>query len=326
MALLERSPLLAPEVGVLDGSSLWRRVVVQPGMCGPGSLLVGRIGDWTWETVSALCDVDAFKAENEAGEPTYLAFYYLHLQASPALHPGSLGFGDRLEAVSRLFDFGSESILTLHRLRAAGEGDAAPAPLDPAEVYLRPAPGSIYVESFNRWVCRSRRGSNQDLARSSPVGFRHRHLPTLPDPFSPRLACQRARSEGSFRPPRPGDVALGPGELAFEHSIDVTRDLNAVGLVYFAAYFAILDRALLGFWRCLGRSDRSFVARTVLDQRVCYLGNAELDSVLDIRVKGRRIAGPPAREVFDLAVEERESRQPIALATVETLAEGGDER
>lgn len=321
MVLLDRCPLLEPEIGILDGSSLWRRIVVQPGMCGPGPLLVGRIGDWTWETVSALCETNAFRAENAAGEPTYLAFYYLHLQASPALHPGSLGFGDRLEVVSRLFDFGSESILTLHRIRRTRDASAAPAPLDPGELYDHPAARSIYVESFNRWVCRSRRESNQDLVRSSPVGFRYRHLPVLPDRFSPRLACQRARSEGSFRRPRQGDVALGPGELVFEHPIDVTRDLNGVGLVYFAAYFSILDRAILCFWRHLGRSDASFLERTVLDQRICYLGNAEIDSVLDIRVRAWRVAGTPEREVYDLAVGDRDTGQPVALATVEMLAE-----
>lgn len=294
-------------------------------MCGPTTLFVGQVGDWTWETVSLLCGTNVFKARTDDGAPTYLAFYYLHLQSSGTLHPGSLGFGDRLEVVSQLFDLGSESILALHRLRllAEAEEENEPRPLTAAELHQHPADACLYVESFNRWVARSRAESNEDLLRASPVGFRHRHLPPLAEVFSPRLVCQDARRRESFLPWGPGHEALTSQELRLDYALDLTRDLNAVGLVYFATFFSILDRAVLHFHRHLGRSDAAFLARVVLDQKICFLANAEPDAVLTLRIRGRRLAAPPAREAVDVVFENGRPERPIAVATV-VLRGGGE--
>ena len=84
----------------VDAKSVYRRVTVKPAMSGHNSLFVGQIGDWTWDTVTALCGTNVFTATNASGAPTYLAFYYFHLRGSPVLHSAGLTFGDRLEVVS----------------------------------------------------------------------------------------------------------------------------------------------------------------------------------------------------------------------------------
>ena len=103
-----------PEVRGTD--TLTRREVVRPGMCGHNSLFVGQVGDWTWDAVSALCDMDALRATDPSGAATYLSFYYYRVRGSRRFHLRTPSFGDRLRVTSRLFDFGSESILTLHRI------------------------------------------------------------------------------------------------------------------------------------------------------------------------------------------------------------------
>ena len=117
--------LIHPQVWRSADGSVGRLVTIKPGMCGHNSLFYGQLGDWTWETVSELCDTDAFNAYNAAGQPTYLSFYYFHVRAGDALHPRSLSFGHRVEVVSRVFGFGSESVLTLHRLRQVGPTTSA---------------------------------------------------------------------------------------------------------------------------------------------------------------------------------------------------------
>lgn len=153
---------------VVDDSSLSRRVVVSPGMCSGGSLIFGRIGDWTWEAVAAACRTNVHAARTAEGRPAYLSFYYYRVRGGKTVHPHGLTFGDELQVSSRVFQFGSRSVLTLHRLAPAELG-LADLPLDPVEVYERPHPDCMYVENFNRWISRSRPDSNRGLDRKSVV-------------------------------------------------------------------------------------------------------------------------------------------------------------
>jgi len=302
----------------LDESTVARTALVTPGMCGPNALFVGRLGDWTWETVSELCDVNAFDARNAAGSPTYLSFYYFHIRASRDLHIHGLTFGDRLEVTSRAFDFGSESILVLHQVRPEGVRD----PIDPDRFYRFDDPKCVYVENFNRWITRSTPGSNEGLVTSSPAGFRHDHLPRLPAAYSPRLAYHGARSTGTFLDgplvdgSPPGREPLAP-PLDLEYAVDPARDLNGVGLLYFASYFSIIDWALLQLWLRLGRDVRDFLGRVVLDQRVCFLGNADAGSVLRIAVESWRKPEEPGDELVNLVLSDR--GRTLAVCTLNVL-------
>jgi probable biosynthetic protein (TIGR04098 family) len=296
-----------------------RSVVLQPGMCGHNSLFVGQIGDWTWETVGELCGTDVLGARTAEGAPTYLSFHYFHIRASPRMHVNRLTFGDRLDVTSRVFGFGSESILTLHKIEMAGPAGRALEPIDPDDFYAYRDQECLYVENFNRWIVRSREGSNHDLVRSSPAGFRHTHLPSLPERYSPRLACAHARARGTFLPSAPeGRTHVGQG-FSVEYRIDISRDLNAVGLVYFATYFSIVDWALLQLWRHLGRSDTSYLTRTVLDHRLCYLANADAGSVLRIDLDAWQRIGDPGDLVVNVVLRDAAGDRTVAVATLHCL-------
>lgn len=309
-------------VRVLDRSSVGRTEIVRPAMCGHNSLLAGQIGDWTWDAVSALCGVDALQARDAGGAPTYLSFCYLRIRGSRRFHMRTPSFGDRLHAATRLFDLGSESVLALHRIARSPEGqeeraDAIVAP-EPGRFYARPDDGCLHVESFNRWISRSGERTNRDLVRGSPAGFRHRHLATLPEERSPRLACRRARSALTFRE---GDFRdLGP-DVEVEYRVDPARDLNGVGLLYFATFFSIVDWALLQLWRRLGRSDQAFLRRVVVDQQLCYLGNADAGAVLVASVRRCAPAGDDSRELVDVVLRDREDERLLAVSTLELLTE-----
>lgn len=303
-----------------DAGAAHRSVLVKPGMCGHNSLFAGSIGDWTWDTVSELCGINAFDATNPDGAPTYLSFYYFHIRASRRLHVNSLTFGDRLDVRSRLFDFGSESILTLHEIRREG---ARSGPVDPDAFYRFDDPDCVYVENYNRWITRSRPGSNEDLVKSSPVGFRHDHLPRLPAAYSPRRVYNHARTALTFLDGTPaGRVALGHG-FTVDYPVEPSRDLNGVGLLYFASYFSIIDWALLRFWRELGRDTAAFLNRVVLDHRLCYLGNADADAVLRVSVDAWEKAGEPGDEIVNLVIRDRDSGRTLAVSTLHVLSTGG---
>jgi probable biosynthetic protein (TIGR04098 family) len=305
---------MTDSVRVVNDHCLARQVIVSPGMCSGGSLIFSRIGDWTWEAVAAACRTNVHAARTASGQPAYLSFYYYRVRGGKIVHPHGLTFGDELQVTSRVFQFGSSSVLTLHRLAPVGL-DLADT-LDPAEVYDLPHPDCMYVENLNRWISRSRAGTNQGLAEVAPADFRFTHLPQVPNQYSPRTLVGRARGASSFCvPPPQGCTAIGP-EQTFEYELNVTRDINGAGLVYFASYFSIFDTALLRLWRSLGYSDEQFLQRRVIDQKMGYFGNADPGSVFAITVRRWRSTEPDI-EIADMALRDSATGRLLAVTALE---------
>lgn len=299
---------------LVDESSLTRRVTVTPGMCG-GSQFFGQLGDWTWEAVNSACGTNVYNARNPHGQPTYLAFYYYRVRGSERFHPYSITFGDELDVTSRVFDLGRQSVMTLHRVSRSGDADEG-RPLDPVEFYEQPRADCLYVENFNRWISRGEQDSNQGLVESAPVGFRHEHLPGLPSAHSPRGVCGEARRRATFHPSGiPGYVPAAEPDV-MTYVVDTVRDLNGVGLMYFASYFSIIDTALLRLWRKLDRTDREFIGRRVLDHQLGYFGNADLESVFVITVNLWRNSSVQGDEIADIAIRDRDTERLLAVSSV----------
>jgi len=297
-------------------------VAVGPAMCGSSALIAGWLGDLTWSTVSEQCGIDVLRARNQRGAPAYLAFYYIHLHGSRTLHTGGLTFGDRLSVSSGCFDEGGESVLTLHRLSLAGGADDQ-RPLDPVEFCDAPREDCIYAQVFNRWVSRTVEDENTGLVTASPPGFRSGHLPAMPARYSPRAVYQRARKTRSFRDDAAdadaADTNAAPAslELVLDHGVDVTRDVNAVGLLYFASYFAMVDRAVLAVWRRLGRSDASFLRRILIDQKICFLGNADIDARMTLTARFHPAADGDGVDTVDVVAVERDTDRQLAVSTLQ---------
>lgn len=285
--------------------------LVTPSMCGPNSLLVGRMGDWTWQLVSDACEIDVLTARDGNGAPTYLSFCYYRILGSPCFHLFSPGFGDRLRVRSAAYGLTSESVVVLHEVRRTA-GDPS-GPLDPADFGAAPDPGRLHVTHYNRWVTRGTSGSNQGLVRSSPPGFRHDLLPPLPPQLSPRVPYRRAVSAGT---PRPQPLSV-VGRLRQLVTVDVTRDLNGAGLLYFASYFSVVDQGLYGLWRHLGRDAAGFLDRVVVDQQMCILGNADAGTVLALDVRW----APPVGGVLpvDVTVTDAATGRTVAVCALDVL-------
>ncbi|MFJ5787134.1 LnmK family bifunctional acyltransferase/decarboxylase [Streptomyces hydrogenans] len=312
----------APGTPATAADGLSRHVVVAPGMCSGGSLVFGRIGDWTWEAVSESCRMNVHAARTADGDPAYLSFYYFHVRGGDVVHPHGLTFGDELRVDSRTFQFGSQSVITLHRLAPAGL-DLPDGPLDPAEVYAHPHPDCLYAENFNRWIARTTAGSNQGLAQVTPPGFAYQDLPVLPNAHSPRSLVGRARATGSFHPDGPPGFHEAGRTQTYPYALDVVRDLNGAGLMYFASYFAVFDTMLLRLWRSLGRTDGQFLRRKVLDQKIGYFGNADPGAVFTVTVRRWTRTGAPGTEVADMALRDAATGQLIAVTAIETSLDPG---
>jgi probable biosynthetic protein (TIGR04098 family) len=304
---------------LVDESSLTRRVTVAPGMCGAGSLFFGQLGDWTWEAVNAASRTNVYAARSVDGHPTYLSFYYFRVRGSRQVHPYGVGFGDEFDVTSRVFDFGPQSVMTLHRLSRPGTFGPSEV-LDPRELYEERREDCLYVENYNRWISRSHPDSNTGLVQASPCGYQHEHLPQLPQEYSPRGSCGRARKTGTFHEHGiPGYTAAQPYTTTY--TLDRVRDLNGAGLMYFASYFSIVDTALLRQWRDLRRDPAAFSRRTVLDHRIGYFGNADADAELTLTVTLWRSDTVPGEEIAEVSVRETEGGRLLAVCSVQQLVE-----
>jgi probable biosynthetic protein (TIGR04098 family) len=290
-----------------------RAVTVRPGMCGANGLLVGQLGDWTWESVGLLCGLNPFTAVTPAGQPAYLSFFYYEVIGNAGFHLHSPTFGERLQVVSRCFDYGPQSVLTVHRLSRENAGEPAEIGLD--EPFAGRHDNCLYVQNFNRWV---QRGgvTNDTLALTSPVGFNHPALPSLPARRSPRRAYDSARRAGRFALDHPG--AREAGTWVIERFIDPARDINGAGLLYFAAYFALIDSGLAEVWRDLGRTPREFLDRKAIRTRVCLLGNAEAGSGLQLCYRRSQAR---EGERFDVGMRVAPGHRTIAIAALDFPSE-----
>lgn len=306
-----RSPVVA------DDGTVVRRVTITPHMCGGSSSIFAQLGDWTWEAVTAACGANVYDARTPDGHPAYLSFYYYHVSGSDRRHPHGLTFGDELTVTSRVFDFGSESVLTLHRLAPATVSEEL---FDPDEFFENRRSDSLYVQNFNRWVARSRSDSNAGLMRCSPPDFSCDRVPRLPDRYSPRAIAARARKNASFHPE--GVVGYVRAEsFSMPYDLDLVHDFNGVGLVYFASYFSIVDTALLRLWRQLGRDDRRFLGRKVLDQKLGYFGNADAGERLWLSVHLWRRKERAGDEIAEVCVREERTGRLLAVSSIHLLSE-----
>ncbi|HKO54662.1 MAG TPA: LnmK family bifunctional acyltransferase/decarboxylase [Thermoanaerobaculia bacterium] len=316
------SPAARPSAQLLDGHSLYRRVTLTPSMCGHNCLFLAQVADWTWETVSTTCGTDMYREKNGGGLPTYLSFFYLRVCATPALQMHQFTFGDVIDVVTTAYNFGTESMLTLHRVGRASQNGAPPRAVDPFEFYERRDDGCLYVESLNRWITRSRPASNESLVKSSPEGIAIRHLPVLPDRYSPRLSYDVARKAETFHDVASLDYEPLVEEYVVDYPIDAARDLNGVGLVFFASFNSMIDSSLLKLWKHLGRDVPSFLNRVVRDRRICYTANAEIDSTLRVTLRSWRRRDDPRQEIFNVVMRDPARDRLVLVSTLQIQSEG----
>jgi probable biosynthetic protein (TIGR04098 family) len=312
-------PQLTPQL--LNGHSLYRRVMVTPSMCGHNCLFLANVADWTWDAVSTICRTDMFREKNEGGQPTYLSFFYLRVCAGPALQMHQFTFGDVIDVVTTAFNFGTESMLVLHRIARAPEDGAPPRTVDPFEFYERRDDACLYVESVNRWIARSRPASNEGLVKSSPERIATGHLPVLPDRYSPRRSYDIARRVETFHDVASPDYEPVVEEYAVDYTIDAARDLNGVRLVFFASFNSIIDSALLKLWRHLGRDVQSFLNRVVRDRRICFTSNAEIDSTVRLTLRSWRRRDDPREEIFNVVIRDPARGRLILVSTLQIQSE-----
>src|SRR4029453_11306480 len=194
--------------------------------------LLAYLGDLRWGDLGTATGVAPSAQRDADGHAVYASFYFVGIDGFPEAGLGVFGPDDTIDIVSTLERYGRSMLDGEHFLYRAG---TLPAEL-PAT--LPPAPR---VRLSNVIV---REGRNMDDLRSTwPANANLDDVPVSADePDSYRL-IKLARQTGRFGELPGGASPLWVGRRSVRYPIDADRDVNGVGLVYFANYVAILDWA-----------------------------------------------------------------------------------
>ena len=262
--------------------------------------LLAHVQDLHWKALGAMVGCPASRLLDAAGNEVYASVYFVDLDGGER---GLAAFGpdDEIEVRGSLGRYGSTMLDGVHVLHAAGTSLAA----DPSPA-LSVRLSFVLVSS----------GTGPDaLQIATPANAPIQSIPSLTsEPDSYRLVKQ-ARAAATLGTAQPGGRRLWEAPFTREYAINPDRDLNGVGLLYFANYVAFLDAAERdALTERAGFTGEQLYRRITLRRRIAYYGNAVPSDRLAIRVDSYASTADPCRLLVLHQVRRVSDGRLIALA------------
>jgi len=274
--------------------------------------LLAHVGDLRWRDLGVATGVSPSEQRDADGHTVYASFYFVGLDGFPPEGLGVFGPDDEIEVVSTLERFGRSMLDGEHHLYRAG---TLPDELPPE---LPPAP-PVRLSSV---IVREGRDMD-DLRITSPANADLERIPVSSvEPDSYRVIRQ-ARQSGRFGEAPPGARALWDGAQTLRYPIDADRDVNGVGLVYFANYVAIMDwaerRALVASG---GYAPSALDGRRTRRRRIGFYGNALRHDTLDVEVEALLLAADEPTLLLHHRIRRQGDGRLIAVSSAEKVLRG----
>ena len=267
--------------------------------------LLAHAQDLQWTELGRLTGCPASRQRDASGREVYASIYFVDVDSPSedglrAFHPD-----DDVEILSTLGRYGQTMLEAEHLLLPSG---LVPEP-EPA-----PLPPGLRVRLSNVLVALG--GGPDDLRISSPVNARLDAIPALPmQPKSYRLV-REAQVRGTFVEPPPGARPLWTTPFVAVLPINPDRDLNGVGLLYFANYIAFLDAAeRMALQSEAGFPPTALDGRATVRRRIGFYGNARSSDALIVEVDA--FALDAVRLLVRHRVRRRSDDRLIAIASAE---------
>jgi probable biosynthetic protein (TIGR04098 family) len=275
-------------------------------------LLLMYAGHFQWASIAAASGGPLSRLRTVSGGEVYAAFYYIEERIPEHAPLESFRLDDELRFAVALRSFKNiavEGRLVFddrRRFPDVTSAEAALAGYDEALQHPCIRFGNIFVTPVR---------GNSVLRVAPPAGADFSGLPPLSNEDNPYHFARAASETGAL-----GlfDDTWTPAGPAYEHRhvIDIDRDTNGAGLVYFAQYVTFMETAeRLALSNGLGALDSVAAGRRSLrHRRIAYYGNADVFDTITIRVTLLRHVTSPQRIGFRYAVERQEDGQRICLS------------
>jgi probable biosynthetic protein (TIGR04098 family) len=275
-------------------------------------LLLKYAGHFQWLSIAAAAGTPLSRLRAADGGEVYASFYFIEERVPERAALESFRLDDKVRFAVSLRaskNIAIEGRLVFDRPERLVEGSRL-------EELLMEGPAQTDFPSIrfaNIFISPTQ--GNSRLRVAPPAGADFSQLPPLPNEENPYHLTQAAAESGMLGLLDSQWLALG----SYEHSypIDVDRDTNGAGLVYFANYVAFMDtaeRLALGAAVDGGISAEAAAGRSLRHRRIAYYGNADVSDTLTVRVKIMRKPSQPDLVGFHYAIERREDGQRICLS------------
>jgi probable biosynthetic protein (TIGR04098 family) len=267
--------------------------------------LLAHLQDVQWTELGRLTGCPASRQVDAAGREVYASIYFVDVAGLPDMGLRAFGPDDDLAVLSTLGRFGLTMLEADHLLVPPDVLAAAPPDTLPPGLAVRLSNVLVALGS-----------GPDDLRISTPANASLDAIPALPmQPESYRMV-REAQVRGSFFEPPPGVRPLISPSLVTTIPINPDRDLNGVGLLYFANYVAFLNAAERA---ALHRSDAfppaALERRATVRRRIGFYGNARGSDALVVEVDVFPLGG--VRLLVNHRVRRQSDDRLIAIASAE---------
>jgi len=248
-------------------------------------LLMMHAGHLQWTSIARAIGMPLSDLRTVTGDEVYATFYFIEARFPDAAPIDSFGLDDQLRFCVFLRAYKGiavEGRLLFDRADRLSPpiGAAASGPSD-CDTLRHP-----YIRFANIFI--TPEAGNSRLRVAPPANADFSGLPVLPNDENPYHLTRAAEEGGRLGlldaawrcvDRRPGFQTV--------HAIDIDRDTNGAGLVYFANYFAFMDAAERA--AMAENSSRSFgvgqiAGRAVHHRRVAYYGNVSVTDRVSTQV------------------------------------------
>ena len=245
--------------------------------------LLKLVGELRWNHISRFSGVPSKDLSDETGERLYATFYYTEVRFPRKTPMAAFGENDRFTLVNTLQSYGN-SIMDGYSFFYPASWPAdkkVPLSTGAQAEHL----GIPYIRTSNIFV-KMLQGASW-LKKSRPAQPGVHSIPKVAEIPETYDLIKRAGEEGRFTRPPDRFSQLTPERLRIDYAIDPDRDLNGVGLLYYANYSMILDiaeRRLFSEKLPIPVSHDLLDTRTLVSRETAYLSNAHQSDSIEIYV------------------------------------------
>lgn len=281
------------------------------------ALLLMHAGHLQWTSIASAAGMPLSQLRTLDGGEVYATFYFIE-ECLPA-HTALEGFGLDDELRFRVSLRAFKNISVEGRImfdRAGCLGLDTPDDVDGTGHGAIPNVRHPWIHFGNIFITPVQ--GNSLLRVAPPANADFTRFPPLPNAENPYHITRAAGTSGDLQLLDPGWSELCQ-EQPFEwrYAIDVDRDTNGAGLVYFANYVSFMESAerhALGHWIRDSQRRAVLETRSLRRRRIAYYGNADVSDTVRTRVRLFMHPEHPELIGFRYAIRREQDAALICLA------------
>ena len=269
-------------------------------------------GHFQWNTIAAAAGVPLSVFRTADGGEVYATFYYIEERIPDSKPLESFRLDDSVRFVIALRGYKNIAIegrVVFDRPESLPANERLDLALAPTHVETE----FPFIRFANIFISPTKGNSRLRVAPPAQADFAS--LPPLPNEENPYQITREASASGALGVI--GDEWTEAGAYEHRYAIDVDRDTNGAGLVYFANYIAFMDTAeRLALQAIMGDSIEAarLSRRSLRHRRIAYYGNADVNDTLTIRVTVFRNSSQADLLALRYSIQRGEDGQQICLS------------